>query len=170
MEPITVKDSRLYALVFLYDLHTKLFHNVIEGISDTDAHNRLNTKANHIAWIAGSLVNGRYGLGNVLGIDQKQTSPEFFEGYKSIQDGATYPPLAEYKKDWETISPLFRNTLVHLTTDQLNGEDPFGMSGDSGEKFTLFDTIAFIVDRESYCIGQIGIFRRLLGYEAMKYT
>ena len=169
MEKITVKDSRLYSLVFLYDLHTRLFNNVIEGISDTDAHNRLNTKATHVAWIAGSVVNGRYELAHVLGIDLKQTSPEFFQGYKSIQDGATYPALAEYKKDWENISAPFRDALVNLTAEKLDGDDPFGMSEEGGEKFTLFDTIAFIIDRESYCIGQIGLYRRLLGYNAMKY-
>lgn len=170
MEKITVNDSRMYSLVFLYDLHTKLYFNVLDGISDTDAHNRINTKANHIAWIAGSLMNGRYELAHVLGIELKATSPDFFKEFKGIQDGITYPSLAEYKKDWENISPVFRNALVNVNTGQLDGDDPFGMSGDSGEKLTFFDTIAFIIDRESYCLGQIGIYRRFLGYEAMKYT
>jgi hypothetical protein len=34
---IKANDSRLYSLIFLYDLHTKLFSNVIEGISNENA-------------------------------------------------------------------------------------------------------------------------------------
>ena len=168
MENITVKDDRMYSLIFLYDLHTKLFNNVIEGISDEDANNRMNTKANHVAWIAGSVVNGRFELARVAGVDIKQTSAEIFQGHKPIQEGTKYPSLEEYKNDWKSISGAFRDALVNLTTEQLNADDPFGMSGEE-EKLTFYHTIAFIVDRESYCIGQIGLYRRLLGYEAMKY-
>jgi hypothetical protein len=38
-----------------------------------------------------------------------------------------------------------------------------------GESMTHFDLIAFIIYREANCIGQIALWRRLLGYEAMKY-
>jgi hypothetical protein len=38
-----------------------------------------------------------------------------------------------------------------------------------GGDYTFFDTLTFSIDRESYCIGQIGLYRRLLGYDAMKY-
>ena len=44
--------------------------------------------------------------------------------------------------------------------------DPFEMPGGD---YTLFDSITFSTDRESYCIGQIALYRRLLGYDAMKY-
>ena len=36
-------------LLVLYDMQTKFFLSILEGISDTDAHERLNTRANHIA-------------------------------------------------------------------------------------------------------------------------
>jgi hypothetical protein len=166
METTIAKKTSIDVLSSLYDLHTKLFYNVIVGISDKDANNRLGTKANHIAWIAGSLVQGRYGLANALGIDKKQTSDKLFENYKGIQDNVTYPPLDEFKKDWQNISLVLRDALVNLSEDQLNGPDPFNMPGGD---YTLFDALIFCIDRESYCIGQIGLYRRLLGYEAMKY-
>ena len=166
METTIAKKTSIDVLSSLYDLHTKLFYNVIVGISDKDANNRLGTKANHIAWIAGSLVQGRYALANVLGIDKKQTSDKLFENFKGIQDNVTYPPLAEFKKDWENITPVLKDLLVNLSEDQLNGPDPLNMPGGD---FTLFDSLTFCIDRESYCIGQIGLYRRLLGYEAMKY-
>ena len=166
METTIAKKTSIDVLSILYDLHTKLYYNVLVDISDKDANNRLGTKANHIAWIAGSLVQGRYGLANALGIDMKQTSDKLFENYKGIQENVSYPPLAEFKKDWEKISPVLREALVNVSEDQLNGPDPFEMPGGD---YTLFDTLTFCIDRESYCIGQIGLYRRLLGYGAMKY-
>ena len=74
METTTTTKTALDVLIGLYDFHTKLFYNVLLNISDSDANNRMGTKANHIAWIVGSLVYGRYVLANAIGVDMKQTS------------------------------------------------------------------------------------------------
>ncbi|RYG25986.1 MAG: DinB family protein [Chitinophagaceae bacterium] len=151
----------------LYDFHTMQFRNVLEGISDEDAMNRLNTKANHVAWLAGSLVQERFELGKAMGItDIRQTSDELFSDHKGIQDGVTYPSLDEYRKDWEVITPRLREAFASVSNEKLDGPDPFEMPGGP---YTLYDAITFCTDRESYCIGQIGLWRRLLGYEPMKY-
>jgi len=167
MATLTSKKASIDVLVNMYDWHSKLFHNVLVDIKDEDAQNRLGTKANHIAWIAGSLLHGRYALANALHIDMKQASDKLFDDFKGIQDNIKYPPLEEYKKDWEKITPVLKDKILHLSDDELNGPDPFEMPGGD---YTLFDSITFSVDRESYCIGQLGLFRRLLGYDAMKYS
>jgi hypothetical protein len=165
METKTINKDSLYALIDLYDQHTKLFFNVIDGISDKDANNRLNTKANHPSWITGSLVQGRYELASALGEIHRSTCHNLFADHKGIQDNITYPPLTEYKKDWETISSLLRPALLSVTDEQLESIAPLDM----GKEVTFYEAISFIIDRESYCIGQLGLYRRLLGYEAMKY-
>ena len=162
-ETLTHKSTD--TLLMLYDYHSKLYLNAIDGISDQDSRNRLNTKANHIGWIAGSVVHERFQLANFLGIELKQTSHELFKDHKGIQDHITYPSLDEYRNDWKKITPALRKAILELTPEQLDGKDPYGMPGIE----TLFDAMVAIVDRESYCIGQIGLYRRLLGYEAMKY-
>src|SRR5688500_6096026 len=43
METKQMIDHRLSTQLFLYDSHTTLYINVLEGISDNDTHNRLNT-------------------------------------------------------------------------------------------------------------------------------
>jgi hypothetical protein len=169
MEKITVKDSRMYSLIVLYDLHTGYFAKVLDGISDKDAHSRLNTKANHIAWLTGSLIHERYELAGAFGIGpdkyrENKKSGELFKDHKGIQDNITYPSLAEYKKDWEAISPVLRNALLQISAAKLDSS--FEMPG---EVMTHFDLISFLIYREANCIGQIALWRRLLGYEAMKY-
>jgi hypothetical protein len=172
MKTTAVKKDLMETIISLYDYHTKLFLNALAGISDQDAQDRLGTKANHIAWIAGSVVYQRQVLANALGIQVKQTSEELFkagkaEGHKGIQEHVTYPSLDEYKKDWEKISSALKEGLVNISEEQLNGPDPFAMPGGD---YTFFDTLTFCTDRESYCIGQIGLYRRLLGYDAMKWN
>ena len=68
MEIKTV-SHRLTSLVVLYDMQTNFFSFALEGLSDNDAHNRLNTKANHIAWLAGSLVEQRYEMAKYFQAD-----------------------------------------------------------------------------------------------------
>lgn len=162
----TPQKIKLQVVLSLFDWHTGLFHKALEGINDTDAANRLGTKANHIAWLSGSLVYGRYSLAGLLGIEQKQAGLELFENFKGIIDDAIYPSLNDFRNDWNNISPLLKEKISSLSEDELNGPDPFKMPGGD---FKLFDTLLFCTDRESYCIGQIGIFRRLLGYPALKF-
>lgn len=143
METKTV-SNRMYSLIILYDMHTGFFAKVIEGITDEGAHNRLNTKANHIAWLVGSLVHERYEIAKELGIEQKQTDDELFKDHKGIQDDTTYPTLDSFKKDWETISPLLREALINVTDERL--DKPFDMPG---EKMSFYDLLAFMMYREA---------------------
>ena len=125
METTTAKKASTDVLIGLYDFHTKLFYNVTVDITDKDANDRLGTKANHIAWIAGSLVHTRYAIANAVGINKKQATNKLFENNKGIQDDTNYPSLAEFKEDWENISSVLKDALVDLSEDQLNGPDPF---------------------------------------------
>jgi hypothetical protein len=123
METIKVTDNRMFSLIYLYDMHTAYFTNVIEGISGKDSLERLDTKANHIAWITGSLVHQRYELANSLGIDLKHSAHELFKNNWGINDKITYPSLAAFKKDWEIISPLLKNALLEISDEKL--DSPF---------------------------------------------
>jgi hypothetical protein len=158
-------SNRMFSLIVLYNMHTTFFSSVLDGITDSDAHHRLNTKANHIAWLTGSLVEQRYEIANLLGIDSKQQAYELFKNNKGIQDHITYPSLAQYKKDWEAITPLLKDALVNVSDAKL--DESFEMM--PGMRMTHFDLITFIIYREANIIGQIALWRRLLGYEGMKY-
>lgn len=160
----TDKTAFIEGFILLYDLHTTLFSNVIENISEEDAHNRLNTKANHVAWLSGSLVQERFDLANALNIEEQQKANALFEGHKGVQDQLTYPSLASFKEDWIAISPKLRSALLAVSQEKLDSIIPMP----DGE-MTFFDWVFFIIHRESYCIGQIGLWRRLLGYDAMRY-
>jgi len=160
-----IVSNRMLGIIALYDLQTPFFNSVLDGISDKDAHNRLNTKANHIAWLAGSMVQQRFDLAEMFGAEgQKQAAYDLFKDNKGIQEGVTYPSLESYKKDWAHIAPVCREVLAKATDEKLNS-----MFEMPGMQFPFFDLVTFMTYREANCIGQIALYRRLLGYEAMKY-
>lgn len=158
-------SNRLYSFLVLYDMHTTFFHKVLDGLRDEDRHNRLNTKANHIAWLAGSLVEQRFEMANMLGVPGKQQAHELFKENKGILDGVEYPSLEQYKKDWDAITPELRKAFEAVSDEKLDKK--FEMM--PGYKISYYELISFVIYREANCIGQLALWRRLLGYEAMKY-
>jgi hypothetical protein len=164
METKTISKKSVESFMDLYDLHSQLFLNVIKDISDTDANNRLNTKANHPSWLAGSLVQERFETVQILGKDLKPTFNHLFNNHKGIQDNVVYPTLNEYKRDWELITPILKEVLLNVSDEKL--EEVIEMPE---MKFSVYDMILMLIHREPYCIGQIALYRRLLGYDAMKY-
>jgi hypothetical protein len=164
METINVADGRMYGLVALYDLHTGFLARAIDGIDDDDAHNRLGTKANHIAWLVGSQVESRFEGARNLGLDVKQGAHELFKDHQGIKDDVKYPALSTFLKDWDRISAMLREKSVGLTAVEL--DKPFEMPG---MEMSYYELISFMTYREANCIGQIALWRRLLGYSAMSY-
>ena len=157
-------DTRLTGQLTLYDMHTDFFHFVLEGIDDASAQNRMETRANHIAWLAGSLVQERFDLARWFGSDMQQSHHELFDNHKGIQDGVEYPPLLDFKADWDRISPELRQILSEVPTGKL--DETFDMDG---MKMSNYDYVSFQTYREANCIGQIALWRRLLGLPAMRY-
>lgn len=158
-------SSRMFSLLVLYDMQTLFFERALEKISDEDAHKRLDTKANHIAWLAGSLVQQRYEIANLLGYTEKQQAESLFKDGKGIQDNVQYPPLSQFLQDWNKISPIVQELLSKVTDEKL--DEKFEMM--PGMVMSHYELITFVIYREANCIGQIALWRRLLGYDALRY-
>lgn len=157
-------SSKLSGILVLYEMQTDFLLRALEGIEEKDAQTRLNTKANHIAWITGSVISGRYFLAKSFGINDKSSTGELFKDNQGIIDDANYPTLAEFKADWEKISPLLYDALINASEEKLNEQIEM-----PGMEMTLFDMLSFTSYREANCIGQIALWRRLLGYPGMSY-
>lgn len=157
-------SNRVYGFLILFDMHTDFFYSVLADLKDEDANERLNTKANHIAWLAGSLVQQRFDLENMLGGELKAVADELFKNNKGIQADVVYPNLSVYQEDWKKITPILREKLLNVSEDELDKILEF-----PGMSFPLFEMISFNTYREANTIGQIALWRRLLDYEPMKY-
>jgi hypothetical protein len=155
---------RMHGLIVLYDLHTQFYHKSIDGISDEDAGKRLATKANHVAWLAGSIVQERYELAKILGLDLEFSAANLFSDHQGIKAEVEYPALKLYATEWDRVSPLLKTALLNAPAATLDRilEYP-------GMRFSMYEMISFNTYREANCIGQIALWRRLLGYEPINY-
>ena len=161
---IQTASTRTQALLSLFDYQTSFFPKALEGISEADMHNRLNTEANHPAWLAGSLVAQRFMMTSETGTGLRQTGEELFQNNRGIQADVQYPTVAAYLADWQRITPVAREALVTIDDQKLDSEIDMG-----GMKMTYYEMICFTMYREASIIGQLALWRRLLGYPALKY-
>ena len=159
-------NSQIRPAVTMVALHTQLFYNSIDGISEETAQKRPNSNSNHIAWIAGHTLSARYTLANVCGVPDKEPFPELFLHGKSIEAG-DYPSLEEMKVHWKIISEKLLSRLKEIDEKTLNGNAPFKLPVDDP---TVRGTIAFFVHHEAYHIGQLSLVRKIFGSDAMKYS
>jgi hypothetical protein len=157
-------STRTQGLLTLFDYQTGFFAKALDGISEDDMHNRLQTQANHPAWLAGSLVHQRFMMASEMKHDVQQTKAELFKDHKGIQEGERYPTIQQYISDWNKITPIAREALVSIDDQKLDSIMDMG-----GWKMSYYEMICFTIYREASIIGQLALWRRLLGYAAMKY-
>jgi uncharacterized damage-inducible protein DinB len=164
--------SSIQPVIRQFELQTRLFNNVLEGIEDIKGSKRLSEQVNHLQWIAGHLTNSRYGL--AAGLGMKESFP-YKEQYtdpteppphnRALSDSVQYPSLTEIKKSWNGFAADFIGKISGLNEEQLSSGIPFPVP--TGKTFR--DLLSFIASHESYHIGQMSIIRKYLGLSAMSY-
>jgi hypothetical protein len=107
-----------------FDLHTRLFNNVLDKISDTESNNRANETVNHIKWLAGHLTSARMGMGKFSGLEADKSYDEFFGHGKGINPSLNYPNLEDIKNKWNEVSDKISAGLSNIPAEVLNTETP----------------------------------------------
>ncbi|WP_353185703.1 DinB family protein [Parapedobacter lycopersici] len=164
----TSRSAQLNMIIPAYRMHTQIFMNALDGISEEDALKRIEGRTNHVAWMAGNFVNTRYGLAGVLGINEKDPFDDLFFQGKALDTQVTYPTLSELKANFHKISPVVYDALLKITDTRLKEEVPLHMNISFFPE-TLLNFIGMCIGREDYLCGQIGLMRRILDYPGMKY-
>lgn len=154
-------------LLAQYDLHNTLFNNVLVDISEEEADTRLAPGINNVKWLAGHLVWAQRGLAGMIGVpfDIEWLGHFDRQADKKPGDEIKVPSMGEIKQAWEKYAPLIRECLEKLSDGALAAPMEFPLPAfRTQEGFWTF-----INHHQAYTIGQIGILRRALGKEAMKY-
>ncbi len=157
-------------LLIQFDLHHRLYNNVLEVFTDEETNRRLNgdSNINHVKYLAGHLLNSQYGLASIAGLQVKPKWNELFAvmGQSEAKDSVDYPDIKEIKAEWNQLHEPIRKGLQELTPQALNEPppEPFGqLANSNGELW------AFINHHTAYHIGQIGILRRGFGKPPMSF-
>ncbi|GAA5082833.1 hypothetical protein GCM10023210_00640 [Chryseobacterium ginsengisoli] len=164
----TLKSKKLDIIIPAFRGHSQSFLMVLDGISEEDTLKRIEGRTNHIIWMVGNFLDMRYALGAVLGLKEEFEFKDFFFQGKALDESLNYPSLQQLKEAFHKISPLVYQRLLEATDEELDTAFPMGMNIDFFPE-TVLNFVGMCIGREDYLSGQIGLMRRILGYEGMKY-
>lgn len=160
-------DPRTAALGEILRLNTKLFRNCLDGLTDAMAGVRPSATTNSAAFVAAHLADSRFFLLRVVGVDRPSPLALYLKGARTIEDATELPPLAEVQEAWTAAAHALRERLDALTPAELDGATavPFPAAGK-----TMLGALTFLVQHDSYHIGQLALLRKHAGLPAMRYT
>jgi uncharacterized damage-inducible protein DinB len=153
-------------LADLFALNTKLFRSAVAGVGEADAATRPNDRTNSVAFIGGHLVETRAWMARYLGAEAPPPFGGRLEHATGIDQIADLPTVAAIEREWNQVSEVVARRLDELTDDDLAGPTSQRFPG---VEPTVLGGVAFLIQHESYHIGQLGYLRKMLGYGAMGY-
>jgi uncharacterized damage-inducible protein DinB len=156
----------LAALASVLRLNTRLFLNCLEDVTDGKARERPNTLTNNLAFLGCHLVDSRHFLAARLGLDEVNPFVDQLRSVERIEQMESFPPITDIRAAWLSLAPVFEECVKSLTSSELRVP--------SRPRFPVDDPsvggmLAFLVQHESYHIGQMALIRKYIGYPAMKY-
>jgi uncharacterized damage-inducible protein DinB len=159
-------DPRVVALADVLRLNTKLFRNCLDGLTDEQAAMRPSESTNSAAFIAAHLADSRYFILKVLGAPRPSPLGPYLDNAKGIDDVMQCPPLAESLAAWTAASHAIRDRLAVVTAAELDASVTMRLPATQ----TVLGVLTFLVQHDSYHIGQLALLRKYAGLPAMQYT
>lgn len=165
---MTPKD----VLLSQFDLHTVLYNNVIDQVSEDESDLNLLESFNNIKFLAGHLLWAQNNLCRRFGVINDIPWINYF---KSGQDVSVQtetkderPSLEEIKGKWEEITSKLRDALANQSEKELYKELE-GKPVMPQFSNNLAGWWAFVNHHQAFHLGQIAILRRGLDKKAMSY-
>lgn len=150
----------------IYKLHTKLFIKSLENVSNESGRIQLTDKTNNISFIATHILDARFYLGKYIGLKLNNPFEEKLKDVVKIDDMNDYPDLEEIRNLWNEISAKIADRFEELTEKDLINESEVKFPIDDKSKL---GGITFLIDHESYHIGQLGFLRKSIGLNSTRY-
>ena len=159
-------DTRIAPLADILRLNTVLFRNCLDGLTDEQAAVRPSNATNNAVFVAAHLTNSRFYLLKTLGVSEPDPLAPYLDGQKNLDDLERLPPLGEIQTAWTKAAHLLRDRLGALTPADLDGPSSARFPLSNG---TLLATLTFLVQHDSYHLGQLSLLRKYAGLPAMRY-
>ena len=148
-------------------LNTRLFRNCLTDVDDASAQTRPGPDANNMAFIAVHVLDARAWMARYLGVEYRHPFEDELATVTSIDDVTRFPSLESILTAWQQVSERLGKRLPSLDADDIERE--------SEQVFPLGDRsvlggMAFLLQHESFHIGQLALVRRILGFAPMSYA
>jgi DinB family protein len=159
-------DPRVAALAEILRLNTVLFRNCLDALTDEQAAVRPSGATNSAAFVAAHLTNSRFYLLKVLGVAAEDPLAPYLDGKKGLDDLDKLPALSEIHEAWTLAAHLLKDRLAAMTAAEWDGPSSVRFPLANG---TLVGTLTFLVQHDSYHVGQLSLLRKYCGLPAMRY-
>lgn len=159
-----------HQLLLQFELHQKLYNNVLEGFTDKETNQRPygDENVNHVKYLAGHLLNSQYGLMMIAGLSPEVKWNDLFAamGQSKAKDNFKYPAIEDIREEWNQWHEPTLKGLKQLSDHDLEKPPlpPFDQIAATNGEFW-----AFLNHHQAYHIGQISILRKVFGKEPMSY-
>jgi uncharacterized damage-inducible protein DinB len=159
--------DRLAPIYEIFKLNSRLFLNCLDGWTEDQVRWRPSPDTNSAAFIALHLVDSRHYIAKVMGMKMDNPFAPILESARTIDDVKSWPPLEEARTAWKAVTGNLRERFKAITPEELAAKAEWqDMPMDDRTQFGL---LVFMMQHESYHIGQLAILRKQAGLPAMSY-
>ncbi len=151
----------------LLDLNADLLLNATDQVTPEQASQALTPGGNTIAFLVAHLVDSRHFAATLLDAPLPNPLSASLDKARSIAEVRDLPPLPELRAAWVAISRHLGRALAMVDAAKLAGPASQRFPGSDG---TLNGTLGFLVQHDSYHLGQVAMLRRQVGLPPMSYT
>jgi len=159
-------DPRVQPLAAILRLNTRLLLNCLEGLSDEMARVRHATGVNSATFIAAHVTDSRFFLLQTLGSALENPLSRFLDKAKTIDEVTTWPALDTVRSAWKDVSAALDTQLGVATVDDLAASVDARFPGVDR---TRLGALTFLVQHDSYHLGQLALLRKPAGLPPMSY-
>jgi uncharacterized damage-inducible protein DinB len=160
-------DSRIAPLAGILRLNTKLFGNCLDGLTEEQCCVRPSDTTNSARFVAAHLAESRFYILKSLGAGRPFPLERYLGEWRGIDEITEWPSLEDIKSAWAEGSTALDARLGAIASAELDAP--------SGSQMPLEDSsvlglLGFMVQHDSYHLGQLSMLRKHAGLPAMSYS
>jgi uncharacterized damage-inducible protein DinB len=159
-------DPRAEPLAAILRLNTRLFLNCLDGVTDDTGRVRHANGVNSATFIAAHVTDSRFFILRTLGGALENPLSTFLDKAKSIDEISDWPALDLVRTAWKDVSAALDTHLTAAKADDLSAAVEVRFPG---VERTRFGALTFLVQHDSYHLGQLALLRKPAGLPAMSY-
>jgi uncharacterized damage-inducible protein DinB len=159
-------DTSIKPLAAILRLNQRLLLNCLDGLTDDVARRRHAEAVNSATFIAAHVADTRFVVLRALGGSLENPLSASLAKAKSIDDIVDWPSLDTIRAAWTSVSTAIDERLEAITPEELSAQSERAFPG---VERTCLGVLTFLVQHDSYHIGQLALLRKPAGLPAMSY-
>lgn len=160
-------DPRIAPLAGTLRLNSRLFKNCLADLTEEQARIRPSDTTNSAAFVAAHMAQSRYYTLKVLGAERPNPLVPYLGEWRGIDEIQEWPTLPEIESAWNDASTALDARLAAIAPAELDAASGTQMPIEDTSLLGLF---TFMVQHDSYHLGQLSLLRKHCGLPAMKYS